>query len=238
MMKHLAIVEDDPGVRSVLERWLTGDGYQITALPSGAGIKNVLAKNAIDLVIMDIGLPDIDGLTLTRRIREEFDVGIIILSGRGELTDRVVGLEIGADDYITKPFEPREVLARVRSVLRRGERSLKDEASGNRHRKYVFEGFTLDLAAQSVHDKGGNPVTLTSGEFKLLEAFVTHGNRVLTRDQLMDLVYTRDTPAYDRTVDVRIGRLRKKLGDDTANPRFIRTIRNDGYIFVAKVTSA
>jgi len=236
MNKHLAIVEDDPGVRALLEKCLTGDGYQVTALPSGAGVKHVLSKNEIDLVIVDIGLPDIDGLTLTRRIREEHDIGIIILSGRRELTDRVVGLEIGADDYITKPFEPREVLARVRSVLRRGERSRSDGSNAEKHKCYSFNEFTIDLSSQSVLDSNKTPVALTSGEYKLLEVFVTHANRVLTREQLMDLIYVNDSAAFDRTIDVRIGRLRRKLKDDVAIPRIIKTVRNSGYTFVAKVT--
>jgi two-component system OmpR family response regulator len=236
MNKHLAIVEDDPGVRAVLEKCLTGDGYQVTALPSGAGIKHVLSKNDIALVIVDIGLPDIDGLTLTRRIREEHDVGIIILSGRRELTDRVVGLEIGADDYITKPFEPREVLARVRSVLRRGERSRMDGTNAEKHCRYGFDEFTIDLMSQTVQDRDQIHIPLTGGEFKLLEAFVTHANRVLTREQLMDLVYVQDSAAFDRSIDVRIGRLRRKLRDNAEIPRIIKTVRNSGYIFVAKVT--
>ena len=236
MNKHLAIVEDDPGVRALLEKCLTGDGYQVTALPSGAGVKHVLSKNEIDLVIVDIGLPDIDGLTLTRRIREEHDVGIIILSGRRELTDRVVGLEIGADDYITKPFEPREVLARVRSVLRRSERSGGERANAGKHDRYGFNEFTIDLASQSVVDGDQTPVALTSGEFKLLEVFVTNPNRVLTREQLMDLIYIEDAAAFDRAIDVRIGRLRRKLKDDAAVPAIIKTIRNSGYVFVAKLT--
>ena len=236
MNKHLAIVEDDPGVRAVLEKCLTGDGYQVTALPSGAGVKHALSKNEIALVILDIGLPDIDGLTLTRRIREEHDVGIIILSGRRELTDRVVGLEIGADDYITKPFEPREVLARVRSVLRRNERSRSGGVNTEKHARYSFNEFTIDLASQTVHDVDQILVTLTSGEYKLLEAFVTHANRVLTREQLMELVYVQDAAAFDRSIDVRIGRLRRKLRDNAETPRIIKTVRNSGYICVAKVT--
>jgi DNA-binding response OmpR family regulator len=242
MNKQLAIVEDDPDVRAILQRSLSVDGYGITALSSGAGLASVLSKSHHDLVIMDVGLPDVDGLTLTRDIRAAFDVGIIIVSGRGDLADRVVGLELGADDYVTKPFEPREILARVRSVLRRNERRaaivpMLPAAVPSPRKRLAFDGFVLDVESRSLFDSRGAPVTLTSGEYKLLESFMTHANRVLSRDQLLDLVYDGDTPAFDRSIDVRIGRVRKKLGDDPRNPRLIKTIRNDGYIFVGKVTT-
>ena len=239
MNKQLAIVEDDPDVRAVLQRSLSADGYGITALSSGAGLEDVLAASHHDLVIMDVGLPDIDGLTLTRRIRMSFDGGIIIVSGRGDLTDRVVGLELGADDYITKPFEPREILARVRSVLRRNARqTVAAPAAGEtRRQRLAFDGWLLDMTSRSLSDAAGKPVLLTSGEYKLLEVFVTHANRVLSRDQLLDLIYESDTPAFDRSIDVRIGRVRKKLGEDPRDPKLIKTVRNDGYIFVGKVTA-
>jgi len=234
MTKHVTIVEDDPDVRAILARSLNGDGYQVTALESGAGIEEVLSSNQVDLVIIDIGLPDIDGLTITQRIRRHSDVGIIIVSGRGDLADRVVGLEIGADDYVTKPFEPREILARVRSVLRRGRR--RDAAPQiEGHNCYAFNDWKLDTTAQVLQDTTGKPIALTSGEFRLLEAMVTRANRVLTRDQLMDACYGNNSPAFDRSIDVCVGRLRKKLHDDPRNPAIIRTVRNGGYIFSAKV---
>lgn len=244
MTNHLAIVEDDPDIRSILQRSLSADGYDVTALATGEGIEHILSASTFDLVIMDVGLPGVDGLTLMRKIRESFgDVGIIIVSGRGDLTDRVVGLELGADDYVTKPFEPREILARVRSVLRRNARTATKPAQpptpANTERRQVlsFDNWRLDLASHTLFDNNAMPVPLTSGEYKLLEAFVTHANRVLSRDQLLDLVYDGDNPAFDRSIDVRIGRVRKKLGDDPRNPRLIKTIRNDGYIFVGKVTA-
>jgi two-component system OmpR family response regulator len=235
MTKHVTIVEDDPDVRAVLARSLGANGYQVTALESGAGIEDVLSSSQVDLVIIDIGLPDIDGLTITQQIRRYSDVGIIIVSGRGDLADRVVGLEIGADDYVTKPFEPREMLARVRSVLRRGRhQDAAPQAEG--HQTYVFGEWKLDTTAQVLHDTTGRPIALTSGEFKLLEAMVTRANRVLSRDQLMDACYGNNSPAFDRSIDVCVGRLRKKLHDDPRNPAIIRTVRNGGYIFSAKVT--
>jgi two-component system OmpR family response regulator len=234
MTKHVTIVEDDPDVRAVLARSLGADGYQVTALESGAGLEDVIASNHVDLVIIDIGLPDIDGLTITQRIRRRSDVGIIIVSGRGDLADRVVGLEIGADDYVTKPFEPREILARVRSVLRRGRRQ-EPTSQIETHQTYAFGEWKLDTTAQALHDVTGQPIALTSGEFRLLEAMVTRANRVLSRDQLMDACYGNNSPAFDRSIDVCIGRLRKKLHDDPRNPAIIRTVRNGGYIFSAKV---
>ncbi|MGD0193024.1 MAG: response regulator transcription factor [Rhizomicrobium sp.] len=235
LCKNLAIVEDDPDVRAILERCLQADGYRVTSLGAAAGLDEVLSEGDIDLVIIDVGLPDADGLTLTRSLRQDHDFGIIIISGRGDLTDRVVGLEIGADDYITKPFEPREVLARVRSVLRRGGRA--SNVQREPHRKYRFNGCVIDLTSQTLTDSEGMAVPLTSGEYKLLETFVTHANRVLSRDQLLDFVCANDAPAYDRSIDVRIGRLRKKIHDDPKNPALIKTVRNAGYIFVGAVSA-
>ena len=240
MNNNLAIVENDPDTRSVLQTNLSANGYAVTALSSGDGLVSMLSHTPCDLVIMDVGLQGTDGLTLMRKIREMYDCGIIIVSGRADLTDRVVGLELGADDYIAKPFEPREIVARVRSVLRRNARAVTRAQAPTppRRERLEFEGFTLDIASRSLFDARGEPVALTSGEYKLVEAFVTHANRVLSRDQLLDLVYDSNSPAFDRSVDVRIGRVRKKLGDSPRNPRLIKTIRNDGYIFVGKVTAA
>src|SRR5580692_9999075 len=235
MTKHVAIVEDDPDVRAVLARSLGAEGYRVTALESGAGIEDVMSSSQVDLVILDVGLPDIDGLTITQQIRRYSDVAIIIVSGRGDLTDRVVGLEIGADDYITKPFEPREVLARVRRVLRRGDRVKTGKPAGEPHRKFRFNGFIIDTTSQTLTDAESQEVPLTSGEYKLLETFVTHANRVLTRDQLLDFICANDTPAFDRSIDVRIGRLRKKIHDDSKHPSLIKTVRNSGYIFAGAV---
>jgi DNA-binding response OmpR family regulator len=236
--KRLAIVEDDPDIRALLERCLSADGYRVTSLEAASGLEDLLAEGDIDLLIVDVGLPDADGFALTQKIRRHHDIGIIIVSGRGDLTDRVIGLEIGADDYITKPFEPREVLARVRSVLRRGIPKKDAIASEEPRRKYRFNGWTIDLASQTLMDGKGGVVALTSGEFKLLETFVTHANRVLSRDQIMDYICTNDSPAFDRSIDVRIGRLRRKIHDNSAHPALIKTIRNAGYMFAGTVFPA
>src|SRR5579872_4221379 len=174
MTKHVTVIEDDPDVRAVLTRSLGADGYRVTALESGVGIEGVISSGDVDLIILDIGLPEMDGLTLTQQIRRLSDVGIIIVSGRGDLADRVVGLEIGADDYITKPFEPREILARVRSVLRRGHRHGNAAPVNEQgHVIFSFGEWSLDVTAQTLTGAGGQSVSLTSGEFRLLEALVT-----------------------------------------------------------------
>jgi len=237
MSKHVTIVEDDPDVRTLLAHSLGMDGYKVTALETGVGLEDALTSNPADLVIIDVGLPGMDGLTITQKIRRHSDIGIIIVSGRGDLADKVVGLEIGADDYITKPFEPREIRARVRSVLRRGQgRSVAAPAADEDHVVFSFGEWNLDVTAQALTGADGQPAVLTSGEFRLLEALVTRAGRVLSRDQLMDLCYGNDSPAFDRSIDVCIARLRKKLNDDPRNPTTIRTIRNGGYIFAARVS--
>jgi DNA-binding response OmpR family regulator len=236
LSKHVTIVEDDPDVRTLLAHSLGMDGYKVTALETGVGIEDVLTSNPADLVIIDVGLPGMDGLTITQKIRRVSDVGIIIVSGRGDLADKVVGLEIGADDYITKPFEPREIRARVRSVLRRGQVRGAPAPANEDHVVFSFGEWTLDVTAQALSGADGQPAVLTSGEFRLLEALVTRAGRVLSRDQLMDLCYGNDSPAFDRSIDVCVARLRKKLNDDPRNPATIRTIRNGGYIFAARVS--
>jgi two-component system, OmpR family, response regulator len=234
LSKRLAIIDDDYDVRSMLQNSLTADGYSVTALSSGVGIESFLAKEPHDLVLVDVGLPELDGLTLTRRLRENFDIGIIIISGRGDLTDRIVGLEVGADDYVTKPFELKEVHARIRSVLRRQER---ERAIGPAHRGelFYFGVWLLDVASRTLRDRDGNAVGLTTGEYRLLETLVRRPNRVLSRAYLLDAVHDNDSPAFDRSVDVAVARLRKKLGDDSKTPEMIKTVRNGGYIFVSKV---
>jgi DNA-binding response OmpR family regulator len=241
MTKHILIIEDDTEVRGTLQRWLSLDGFQVTALSSGARVAEILSRNQIDLILLDIGLPDIDGLTLTRRIREQHSTDIIMISGRGDLIDRVVGLEAGADDYVTKPFEPREIVARVRSVLRRSDRKAGGQESrgtGNGPHRYSFDGWVVDMHTYSLEDLQGASVCLTSGEFTLLREFVLNANRVLSRDRLIELTAGRESPAFDRSIDVRIGRLRRKLNDSPRDPRLIKTVRNGGYIFVGRPVAA
>jgi len=233
MAKHVLVVEDDAKVCNTLQRWLSLEGFKVTVLSSGVRLDEKLAREEVDLFLVDIGLPDIDGITLTRHIREKYRAGIIIVSGRGDLIDRVVGLEAGADDYVTKPFEPREVLARIRSVLRRASEGQIAEGRKDKSR-FAFDRWVIDMQAYSLQDQEGMAVGLTSGEFALLREFVLHANKVLSRDRLMELTAGHDAAAFDRSIDVRVGRLRRKLQDGARESRFIKTVRNGGYMFVGQ----
>ena len=230
---RIMVVDDDPDVRDIVERCLKDAGYQVWTFPDGSGVFDAVDEHDIDLAVIDLVLPDMDGLMLTRKLKEHSSVGVIILSGRGETTEKIIGLEVGADDYLAKPFEPRELLARVRSVLRRlGQ--VAPEAGDTT--AFSFEDWRLDVTARTLVSPQGETIELSSGEFNLLRAFVEHPNRVLSRDQLLDLTHANDTPAFDRSVDVRVGRVRRKIEVDPQNPQFIKTIRNGGYMFSAKVT--
>jgi two-component system, OmpR family, response regulator len=234
MSKHILIVEDDDDVRGALQKSLSSDGFRVTTVGEGKQVSKVLETERIDLIVMDICLPDTDGLRLTTEVRENYNVGIIIISERSDFVDRVVGLEMGADDYITKPFEPREIVARIRSVLRR-MRLVSFRPSAALVVTYTFDGWVLDTSSHALFNPNGDPIPLTSGEFRLLEALVTHANRVLSRDQLMKWIGGHDSPAFDRSIDTRIGRLRRKLRDHARRPRYIKTVHNGGYLFAAKV---
>ena len=231
---RLLIVDDDPRLCRSLARYLKQQGYEVRTASSGEEMRQRLAAERPDLVILDLILPDEDGFSLARELRSSYDLPIVILTGKTDTIDKVVGLEIGADDYITKPFDERELLARVRSVLRRtskGERG-KNEAEGS---VACFADWRLDLNSYELTSPAGVPVALTRHEFQLLAAFVKHGNRVLTRDAILDLVADRNWSPDDRSVDVLIGKLRKKIEDDPRVPQLIETIRGVGYKFRAKV---
>jgi len=199
-------------------------------------MEQVLARGPVDLVVLDIMLPGEDGLAICRRIAGPDGPAIIVLSAMGEETDRIVGLELGADDYLPKPCNPRELLARIRAVLRR--RQEPRAADGELGAGCAFAGWRLDLVRRELRSPQGVVVNLSSGEFSLLRAFVERPQRVLTRDRLLDLARGPDTEAYDRAIDVQISRLRKKLDDGSGGQELIRTIRNEGYVFTAKVTRA
>lgn len=239
---HVLIVDDEPRIRTMLRRYLVEEGFKVSDAADGAGMRAALAREAIDLVLLDLMMPGEDGLSLARHIRQRSEIPIIMLSGKGDLVDRVVGLETGADDYITKPFELREVLARIRTVLRRAatrDASAASEpslaANVNASEVLVFEGWRLDLVRRELRWQTGESVPLTAGEFELLRAFTTNPNRVLNRDQLIDLVKGREWAAYDRGVDTQVMRLRKKIEPDPSNPRLIKTVRGAGYVFAAAV---
>jgi len=244
--KHILIVEDDPSVADVVAACLEDAQFRTTIADTGQSALNIISDTEIDLCIVDLGLPDMDGLTLTREIKSRSNIGIVILSGRGETTERIIGLEVGADDYLGKPFEPRELLARVRSVIRRTQISLSetnntsDNHSQSLNQKgdglqYDFEGWNVDLSSLEIEGPDGTTPRLSSSEFNLLQAFMENPNRILTRDQLLDLIHGNNTPAFDRSIDVQITRLRKKIEHNPKSPKFIKTVRNRGYMFTAKV---
>jgi two-component system OmpR family response regulator len=234
---HILVVDDDPAVRTVVAHCLEDAGFRVTALGDGERGAEIVAAQGIRLAVLDIGLPGIDGLTLTRQLRVLTDIGIIILSGRDATTEKIIGLEIGADDYLAKPFEPRELLARVRSVLRRLPRARTTDAgtAAPPPPVYRFARWSLDPARRTVVGDDGEAADLTSGEFDLLEVFVEHPNRVLSRNQLLDYLHGNQTPAFDRSIDVRIRRLRQKIEADPNNPELIKTVRHAGYMFAAVV---
>lgn len=231
---HVLVVDDDVRICKLLNRYLASEGYKVSTAANGEQMRRVFDHDAPDLVILDLILPDEDGFTLARELRTWSDVGIIMLTGKTEQVDKIVGLEVGADDYLTKPFDKRELLARVRSVLRRASQSARPRHEDN-HSVAHFAGFTMNLAAQELISPLGDHVHLTNYEFQLLSALVHHANQVLDRDQILDLIAGRDWAPTDRSVDVLIGKLRKKLNEDSQEPALIKTIRGTGYRFIAQV---
>jgi len=222
----ILVVDDDAGLRELLADYLTGQGYAVGAVADGAEMEAYLADQSADLVILDLMLPGEDGLSLARRLRVRGNLPIIMLSARGEEIDRIVGLEVGADDYLAKPFNPRELLARIRAVLRRRGEAKESVPPVS----YCFGPFRFyPVHRRLVSD--GEEVTLTSGEFALLHIFVAHANRVLSRDYLMDLLKGFERDPFDRSIDVRVTRLRRKIEADPAEPRYIRTVWGQGYLF-------
>ncbi len=231
---HILVVDDQREICDVIHDYLSGEGYRVSTVQDGAGMRRVLAQSPVDLVVLDLMLPGEDGLTLARFLREESNVGIIILTGRGETVDRIIGLELGADDYLPKPFHLRELLARVKSVLRRVSSRKAEQVPAPRS-KARFAGWHLDMTSRELLSPRGREVRLTTGEFDLLAAFVTNANQVLTRDRLLDLARNREAGPFDRTIDVQVGRLRRKLEDDPQRPSMIKTVRGSGYIFTPAV---
>jgi two-component system OmpR family response regulator len=233
---HILIVDDQREICDLVQEYLSGEGYRVSIALDGAEMRKAMTLSSVDLVILDLMLPGEDGLTLARALRQELpNVGIIILTGRGEIVDRIIGLEMGADDYLPKPFHLRELLARVKSVLRRAPARAIDIQSGVPRSKARFAGWNLDLSSRELFAPSGKEVRLTTGEFDLLAAFVNNANQVLTRDRLLDLARNREAGPFDRTIDVQVGRLRRKLEDDPQRPTMIKTVRGTGYIFTPPV---
>ena len=231
---HILVVDDQREICDLVQEYLVSEGYRVSTAHDGAEMRRVMALGPVDLVILDLMLPGEDGLTLARSLREESNVGIIILTGRGEIVDRIIGLEMGADDYLPKPFHLRELLARVKSVLRRASSRTAERQVTPRSRAR-FAGWELDLSSRELFSPSGGEVRLTTGEFDLLAAFVNNPNQVLSRDQLLDLCRDRKAGPLERTIDIQVGRLRNKLEDDPKKPTMIKTDRGRGYFFTPEV---
>lgn len=228
--EHLLVVDDDQEIRELLQDYLQNNGYRVSVVADGAGMWKLLEHQHIDLVVLDIMLPGDDGLTLCRQLRATSAVPVIMLTALGDETDRIVGLELGADDYLGKPFNPRELLARIRGVLRRASGEVGEMQT------LRFADWTLDRNAHHLISPEGVIINLSSGEYRLLDVFVTHPNRVLSRDQLMEILQGRDLSPFDRSIDVQVSRLRRRLKDNAESPELIKTIRGEGYLFSARVS--
>jgi len=234
--EHILVVDDEKEICDVVQQYLSDEGYRVSVAKDGNDMRRAMAQGRIDLVILDLMLPGEDGLTLARALREESNVGIIILTGRGETVDRIIGLEMGADDYLPKPFHMRELLARVKSVLRRAsDRADAKQPLASGRSKARFAGWHLDLVTRALTSPNGDEVPLTTGEFDLLAAFVNHANQVMSRDRLLDLARNREGGPFDRSIDVQVGRLRRKLEPNPDKPVIIKTVRGTGYIFTPSV---
>jgi two-component system OmpR family response regulator len=234
---HILIVDDDAETRSLLQAYLQKQGYRVTSAADGKALRGALDTARPDLIVLDLMLPGEDGLQLCRDLRSRSNVPVIMLTARGEETDRIVGLEMGADDYLPKPFNPRELLARIKSVLRRA-RSLPENLEPEAVKSFRFTGWSLDVATRNLTAPDGVVVPLSGTEFKLLRVFLAHPNRVLTRDQLIELMISRDAGPFDRALDVQVSRLRQRLRDDAREPRIIKTVRGEGYVLAAQVEAA
>jgi two-component system, OmpR family, response regulator len=228
---HILVVDDDQRIRQMLSRYFDQEGYRVSVAGDGAAMRAQLT-DSVEVVLLDVVMPGEDGLTLAREIRAKSDVGIIMLTGRDDVLDRIVGLEVGADDYIPKPFHLREVLARVKSVLRRRGRQTSPATAAEVIR---FEGWRLDVARRQLVSPKGEDVALTTGEFDLLAALARHPGRVLGREALMDLTRGRSWETFDRTIDAQVARLRKKIEADPKNPMLVKSVRNIGYVFTGKI---
>lgn len=233
---HILVVDDDPQIRLLVSRFLQRHGYRVTSAPDGRVMQEMMARSPVDLVILDVMLPGKSGLDLCREARVSTQVPIIMLTARGDEGDRIAGLEVGADDYVTKPFSSRELLARVRAVLRRMRgRSASSEPTGSD--VVSFDGWSLDLRRRELSSPQAVLVDLSTGEFDMLVAFIEHANRVLSREMLMEFAKTRASDPFDRTIDVQVSRLRRKLSDGEEDNRLIKTIRGAGYMFTPKITN-
>jgi two-component system, OmpR family, response regulator len=232
---HILIVDDDSSIRALLTEYFAENGLRVSAAANGTEMAAILADAAIDLVVLDLRLAGEDGMAIARRLRSESAIPLIMLTGVRDEADRVMGLELGADDYLTKPFSPRELLARVRTVLRRAKAATPAQARGAEIRAFRFGDFELNLRTRRLAGKGGSRIELTNGEFNLLAALLASPQRVMTRDQLIEASRVYDNEVYDRAIDVQILRLRRKIEADPSHPTYILTERGSGYSFNAPV---
>ena len=232
---HIVMVDDDLVIRKLVEKYLTKQGYRVSTADGGAAMRHILERESVDLVILDLSMPEEHGFGLLTEIRKSSDVGVIILTGSETEVDEVVGLELGADDYVAKSGDMRQLLARVRSVLRR-TKSVADRRPKDDGPVLEFAGWRLDPTARQLLSPDGSEVALTTAEFDLLSALVTRANRVLNRDQLLDITQNRDWSPYDRSIDKLVSHLRQKIEVDSRHPKLIKSVRGVGYIFAAKVS--
>ena len=235
---HIVVLDDEIDITQLLANYLQGHGFRVTQVHEGRALMALMESDPADLVLLDLGLPGEDGFSIARRMRESWHCGLVIVTGRGDAVDKVVGLEVGADDYVTKPFDLRELAARVKAVLRRlaPDMPASRAAASAWPDKLCFAGWQLDAAARSLMNPRGEPVTLTGGEFDLLQAFARHPGRVLSRDFLLEQTRGREAAPFDRTIDVQVGRLRKKIEADAEDPQLIKSVRGAGYILVPPVS--
>lgn len=236
-VKHILVVDDDPSIRDVVKTFLVSEGFRVSLAADGKAMRELMDRDPVDLAILDLMLPGEDGFALARFLREQHHCGIIMLTGKTDSTDLIVGLEVGADDYVSKPYKSRELLARIRSVLRRvGEKRPAAQAPEGAKDIACFGKWRFDIGTRSLAAENGKTVALTTGEFNLLTEFVTKPNRVLSREHLLNAVHSRNYDYFDRSIDVLVTRLRRKLETDKTNPEIIKTVRGAGYIFTAKVS--
>jgi two-component system OmpR family response regulator len=232
---HVIALDDDADIRRLVAEYLEQNDFRVTTVASGAELGAAMARELVDLVILDLRLPGEDGMQIARKLREESAIPILMLTGRAEEADRVMGLELGADDYLTKPFSSRELLARIRALLRRAKAQASVADAVSKVRAYRFGGWELNVGLRKLKSPQGEPVDLTNGEFRILAAFLSAPQRILTRDQLLDLSRVHNAEVYDRAIDIQILRLRRKIEPDPAKPRFIKTERGTGYVFSVPV---
>jgi len=235
---HIAVLDDELDITQLLATYLQAQGFRVSQLHSGRGLLALMANDPPQLVLLDLGLPGEDGFVIARQLREHWRCGLVIVTGRGDSIDKVVGLEVGADDYVTKPFDLRELLARIKAVLRRivATEAPPPAPAAAGHSPLRFAGWALDTAARRLVDATGTEVVLTTGEFDLLQVLARHAGRVLSRDFLLEQTRGREAAPFDRTIDVLIGRLRRKLGDSADEPQIIKAVRGAGYLFVPAVS--